>query len=135
MTLPPILFEDFQPGTLMGERVEVYDDKQAQRWMAIFGSASAGEPHDAAQAASMAIVGMMRAYLDVVAPRPPGNVHTKQKLTMHALPQLGEAMRIRVTCAGKEMRRARKYVELQVQGTGKDQRPLFEGLLTLIWAA
>lgn len=135
MTTSPILFDDFQPGALMGERVEVYDDQQAQRWQAIFGAGEADKTWDAAQAASMVIVGMMRGYLNVVSPRPAGNVHTKQALHMHALPQRGEAMRITVTCAGKEERRARKYVELRVQGTGSEQRPLFEGLLTLIWAA
>ena len=83
----------------------------------------------------MAVVAMMRAYLHVVAPRPPGNVHARQQLQMHALPRLGESMRIAVTCAGKELRRERRYVDLRVRATGEGGRALFEGLLSLIWAA
>jgi hypothetical protein len=78
---------------------------------------------------------MMRAYLDVVVPRPPGNVHAKQKLRMRGVPLQGESMRVTVVCAGKEMRRERRYVELQVSGAGEGGRKLFDGLITLIWAA
>lgn len=135
MSTAPILFEDFQPGALMGESVQVYDAGQARRWQAIFGS----QPEDGAdgpvEGVCMAVVNMMRAYLDVVVPRPPGNVHAKQKLQMHGVPVQGESMRVRVVCAGKEMRRERRYVELQVSGVGEGGRKLFDGLITLIWAA
>ena len=131
----PILFEDFEPGALIGERVEVYDVQQAQRWQAIFGSGAADGANGTAEQASMAVVAMMRAYLHVVTPRPPGNVHARQKLTMHGLPQAGEAIRVVVRCAGKEMRRERRYVDLQVQATGEGGRALFDGLISLIWAA
>lgn len=131
----PILFEDFQRGVLMGEQVEVYDAQQAERWQAIFGNQPEDGAHGAAEGASMAVVNMMRAFLQVVAPRPPGNVHAKQQLRMHAIPQLGEAIRVSMVCAAKEMRRERRYVELKVQGTGRGERTLFDGLITLIWAA
>ncbi len=135
MSAAPILFEDFQPGALMGERVEVYDTAQAQRWQAIFG----GQPEDgangAAEGASMAVVNMMRAYLHAVAPRPPGNVHARQQLRMHGLPQCGESIRVTVHCTHKEMRRERRYVDLRVHGTGRDGRALFDGVISLIWAA
>jgi acyl dehydratase len=134
MTQAPILFEDFQPGALMGECVEVYDAEQAQRWQAIF-SGSAQPSSSAAEGSSMAVVGMMRAYLKVVTPRPPGNVHARQKLRMYGVPQLGESIRVSVRCSHKEMRRERRYVDLQVQGVGEGDRPLFEGLISLIWAA
>lgn len=136
MNKNPILFADFIPGVVMGQCLQVYDEAQAQRWQAIFGIDVEAPDNGAAQAASMAIVGMMRAYLDVVSPRPPGNVHAKQKFTIHDLPKLGEAMRITVKCESKEERRSRKYLQLRVSGIeDKQQRPLFDGLLTLIWAA
>ena len=135
MSTAPVLFEDFQPGALMGECVQVYDADQARRWQAIFGS----QPEDGAdgpvEGVCMAVVNMMRAYLDVVAPRPPGNVHARQKLQMHGVPVQGEPMRVTVVCARKEMRRERRYVELQVSGAGEGGRKLFDGLITLIWAA
>lgn len=135
MSAKPIFFEDFQPGLLMGECVEVYDTQQAQRWQAIFGAEVEQAEESETEAASMAVVSMMRAYLNVVAPRPAGNVHARQRLNMHTLPTPGEAIRVSVTCAGKELRRDRKYVELLVQGCGAGNRPLFDGLITLIWAA
>lgn len=131
----PILYEDFQPGALMGEHVEVYDAQQSQRWQAIFGSQPEDGAGGAAEGASMAVVNMMRAYLHVVTPRPPGNVHTRQQLRLRDLPQCGEAIRVTVHCAAKEMRRERRCVDLRVQGTGRGDRALFDGVISLIWAA
>jgi len=135
MSTAPVLFEDFQPGALMGECVQVYDADQARRWQAIFGSRPEDGADGPVEGVCMAVVNMMRAYLDVVVPRPPGNVHAKQKLRMRGVPLQGESMRVTVVCAGKEMRRERRYVELQVSGAGEGGRKLFDGLITLIWAA
>ena len=138
MTAKPVLFEDFVPGALMGERVEHYDAEQASRWLAIFGDQpedGTGGAGGAAQGASMAVISMMRGYLNLVTPRPPGNVHARQQLQMRAVPQPGEAIRIEVRCAGKELRRERRYVELAVQGSGEQGRALFDAQLSLIWAA
>lgn len=135
MKVDPILFDDFQPGMPMGEYEEVYDAQQAGRWQTIFGSSAQEDANAASEAASMAVVAMMRAFLHVVTPRPPGNVHARQQLQMHALPRLGETMRIAVACAGKEIRRERRYVDLGVRATGDGGRALFDGRISLIWAA
>ena len=135
MSASPILFDDFVPGALMGERVETYDAGQARRWQAIFGDGPQDGANGAAEGASMAVVNMMRAYLNVVAPRPPGNVHARQQLRLHSVPCCGEAIRVSVHCVRKEMRRERRYVDLQVQGVGRAGRVLFDGVIGLIWAA
>lgn len=127
----PILFDDFVPGALMGERDEVYDAAQAARWQALF----CAQGSDDAEAASMAVANMMRGYLNLVTPRPPGNMHARQRLQMRNLPEPGETIRIAVRCLSKELRRERKYVELQVSGTGQQGRALFDAQLSLIWAA
>ena len=127
----PILFDDFVPGALMGERDENYDAAQAARWQALFGA----QGSDEAEAASMAMINMMRGYLNLVTPRPPGNMHARQRLQMRNLPQPGETIRVAVRCLGKEVRRERKYVELQVTGSGTEGRALFDAQLSLIWAA
>lgn len=135
MSAVVILFDDFVPGMPMGEHVQVYDIEQAQRWQAIFGN----QPDDGAdgpvEATCMAVVFMMRAYLSVVTPRPPGNVHARQQVRMHGIPEQGESIRVSVVCVGKEIRRERRYVELEVSGIGDGGRKLFDGLITLIWAA
>ena len=135
MSAAPILYEDFQPGALVGECVEVYDAAQARRWQAIFGNQPENGANGAAESFSMAVVNMMRAYLHIVTPRPPGNVHARQQLRMRSAPKCGEAIRVTVHCANKEMRRDRRYVDLKVQGTGTDGRALFDGVISLIWGA
>ena len=132
MMTTPILFADFVPGTLMGERVEIYDAEQAKRWQSIFGCDDGGT---AAEGASMVVISMMRGYLSLVTPRPPGNVHARQALRMRGIPKAGEPIRIEVRCTGKELRRERHYVDLDVQGTGEQGRALFDAQLSLIWAA
>ncbi len=131
MKTNPILFDDFVVGGELGTHQADYDDKIAAAWCAIFGTS---QP-EGAQGAGVAVALMMRSYLAVAAPRPPGNVHTRQRLALQALPQPGETVRMRVWCAGKEIKRESRYVEIGVQAAGDQQRPLFGGRLTLIWAA
>ena len=130
-----ITFEDFKPGAVMGEGVEVFDEKLAQRWQKIFGDQPADGANGAAEGASLAVVMMMRAYLNVVAPRPPGNVHARQRFSLESTPRQGEAIRTVIACMGKELKRERRYVELQAWGTGDEGRSIFTGRMTLIWAA
>lgn len=128
----PILFEHFQPGTTMGEIVQTFEPRLSQCWRSIFGAQDSGEQ---AEGAGIAVAMMMRGYLGIVTPRPPGNVHARQRFTLHATPRQGEAIRTVVTCVSKEIKRERRYVELQAIGTGTGERPIYAGTLNLIWAA
>lgn len=130
-----ITFDDFRPGTVLGETTEVVSDALADRWQRIFGTQAEDGAGSAAEGASLAVVLMMRAYLAVVTPRPPGNVHARQRFTLQAPPRRGEAVRSVVSCAAKEIRRERRYVELQVRGSGDGGRAIYTGRLSLIWAA
>jgi len=121
------------PGALLGSCELAYDDELVQGWERLFG-ANAG-PRGAAQAAGAATILMMRAYLSVVTPRPPGNIHARQGIEFAALPQPGDRLTVSVECRGKEIRRGRRYVELAVQSVDQRGGPVFRGLLTLIWAA
>jgi hypothetical protein len=130
----PILFADFQPGAALGTHTESYTPELARAWQRIFVSPDESGG-GAAEGASMAVVLAMRAFLTVVAPRPPGNVHARQQFTLARLPRAGEQVRTVIACAGKEIKRGRFYVDLQVQGTGDGGRDLFGGRMSLIWAA
>lgn len=123
-----ITFDRFAPGAVMGEAVEVFDAALGARWRRLFGES-------AAEGAGVAVVMMMRAYLGIVAPRPPGNVHARQQLLLAALPRAGEAIRTVVTCESTELRRERRFVTLRATGTGEGGRAVYDGRLTLIWAA
>ena len=131
---PQILFDDFVPGSLMGQHEEVFDASLCQAWRAIFSLPDSAEPHPG-ELSSLALALAMRAYLSVVSPRPPGNVHARQQFQMHAMPHIGETITTRVVCAHKEIRRERRYVNIQVQAAGQGQRALYAGEMSLIWAA
>lgn len=128
----PILFADFQPGTILGEHLEIYEASMAYAWQKIFGE---NQSDDSAQAASIAVVLSMRAYLGVVSPRPPGNVHAREQFALASLPHLGEKVRTVISCVSKIIKRERFYVDLEVKGTGDGGRALFSGRMSLIWAA
>ena len=127
-----IVFDDFEPGAILGETAEAFDPGLAESWQRIFGAPSPGA---SAMGAGIAVVLMMRAYLAVVAPRPPGNIHARQRFQLAGMPRPGERIRTVVTCAGKEMKRGRPHVELATEGTGEGGRPIYTGRMTLIWAA
>lgn len=129
----PILFDDFKPGVRIGETSLVYTAELASKWGRIFG-APADDADSAARGAGIATVMMMRGYLSVVAPRPPGNVHARQRIVLDGAPAQNERVRIEVSCVAKEIRRERRYVELQVDGSGDRGRLLCRGRMTLIWA-
>ena len=130
----PILFDDFKPGKRMGETSLAYGPELAGQWERIFGD-STDAADRAAKGASIATVMMMRAYMLIVSPRPPGNVHARQHLVLDDVPVQHERVRVEISCVGKELRRGRRYVDLEVVGTGEGGRPLYRGLMNLIWAA
>jgi len=115
----------------MGTYVDIYDQVMSDRWRSIYLGAS----DSAAEQASIALVLAMRALLSVVSPRPPGNVHARQKMISHGLPVIGETIQSEVTCVRKEIKRERRYVDFSVKGVGANNRPLFEAEMSLIWAA
>ena len=125
---PPVTFDDFVPGAILGEAIETFDPALAAGWQRIFGPLPA-------DGAAIAVVMMMRAYLAVVAPRPPGNIHARQGFVLAAQPQPGERIRTVVACVGKEMKRGRRHVEFVAVGTGGAGRPIYTGRMNLIWAA
>lgn len=136
--LSPIVFDDFNPGQSLGCCELDYDAALVQGWRRIFGAAeseSESESGSQAEAASAAVILMMRAYLDVVSPRPPGNIQAKQSIVFATLPAAGDRLSIAIDCRAKEMKRGRRYVELLVCGRNQDGTPVFQGMMTLVWAA
>lgn len=129
-----ILFDDFEPGVSLGQCTLAYDETLARQWRYIFGNSQPATGQQA-EAASAAVILMMRAFLTVVSPRPPGNIHARQSLSFAALPKVGDDLLIRLECQGKEIKRDRRYVELIARGYAPDGSTLFQGMLTLIWAA
>jgi hypothetical protein len=126
-----LLFDGFRPGAVMGRTTERVDDKLLALWRELY-------PWDEAPPgglpAGVATVLVMRAYMKVLAPRPPGNIHARQRLELAVLPQVGEEVTTELRCTGKELRKERRYVDVETCSTGADGRALFNGAMTLIWA-
>lgn len=130
----PWRFDEFVPGATLGSRTQTLDEPLLRALRAVYGPGEGG-PMRRPEAAALAMVLMMRAYMAVVAPRPPGNIHARQRLRIQALPTTGESLSVVLRCHAKELRRGRRYVDFEAVGTGAGGRALFTGLLTLVWAA
>ncbi|HWS74727.1 MAG TPA: hypothetical protein VN324_06250 [Quisquiliibacterium sp.] len=130
--LPLLTFERFTPGVSLGEYTEAVDERMLEHWATLY---PWDLPSGDSLPAGLATVLLMRAYMQTLAPRPPGNMHARQHLEMAAAPRRGESVTTAFTCAGKELRRERRYVEVDTRSTGEGGRLLFTGRMTLIWAA
>jgi len=127
-----LTFDAFQPGASMGRATEVIDAEVLESWRQLY-------PWDAATAdelpPGLATVLLMRAYMRILTQRPPGNIHARQHLELLAAIAPGEEVTTEIECVGKELKRERRYVELACRARGKAGRPLFDGRMTIIWAA
>lgn len=127
-----LTFADFEPGATLGERTVTFDDTLLRPWLTLF-------PDDAEHAPlmppGMAMVMIMRAYLAVVTPRPPGNIHASQWIRGHARPRLGDEITTEVACTEKTHRNERRWLTLSTRSRDGAGALLFEGRKTLIWAA
>lgn len=131
----PVLFEDFEVGKPLGHHTLVYDDLLMQRWQHIFGGGNDGASTSRSEAASVATILMMRAYTEVVRPRPPGNIHARQRIEFATLPQPGEQLTFYFDCIAKEIKRERRYLDVSARAENQNGIPILRGVLTLIWAA
>ena len=132
MTETTILFEDFAVGRMMGEFVETITSEQLGEWAALYPWNAAT---DGTVPASLATILMMRAYVNVVTPRPPGNLHAQQRMRLFGTIAIDEPITSTIECQDKSMAGARRKVELLVLGRGRDDRFVYDGVLTLFWAA
>ncbi|MGF6861429.1 hypothetical protein ABIE69_002001 [Rhodobacteraceae bacterium MBR-64] len=127
-----ITFDDFRPGHVFGTAPVTLDDALFQKWTALF-------PEDAACAPGMpegmTAVLVMNAYMKLIAPRPPGNVHASQAFTLECLPKLGETVNTTITCTGKELLKGRRWLDLETRSHDEAGNFLFSGAMRLIWAA
>lgn len=131
----PMLYADLVPDVVIGKHTDLFSKEMSDQWNFIFKTSPGDASGHASEGASMAVVLAMRALLTVVSPRPPGNIHARQKFKHHALPRLNETIHSEVKCTRKEIKRERRYVDFQVIGTGEDGHLIYEAQMSLIWAA
>lgn len=127
-----ITFDTFEPGIAIGTSSETLSPALLAEWTALY---PWDAPVDGLAPLGMTSVLMMRAYLTIVAPRPPGNVHGAQRFAVSAQPRVGETVHSAVQCLAKTMKGERRFVDLELTATGDHGRPLFTGVMTMLWAA
>lgn len=125
-----VTFDNFQPGLVMGRVRERVDDDMLRQCGDIYG---AGAP-SVLSGPELTTIYSMRAYLKVVAPRPPGNIHLRERVAIDDLPERGEEIDTEVSCVSKELRAERRRVVLATRTRGRDGRALFSTEMTLLWA-
>jgi acyl dehydratase len=125
-----ITYADFEPGRVMGSSDFTLGAAALDAWCRLFPADDLGGamPH------GMAAVIAMRAYVEVVQPRPPGNVHAAQRFEVVRLPRLGETLTTAVACVAKEIRRDRRRVTFGTETAGSDGRLAISGRMTVLWA-
>ena len=125
-----ITYETFTPGEVMGSSAEVLDAAKLQAWQDLFPE---DDLHGVMPHGMVAAIAM-RAYAEVLQPRPPGNVHAAQRFELFRLPRAGERLTTTVTCLEKEIRKGRFRVTLGMETVGSEG-PAFRGRMTVLWAA
>jgi hypothetical protein len=127
-----LTFDRFVVGHAYGSMTDTPDATLVERWRRLYPQDEF--PSDCAPP-GMATVLMMRAYMHLLSPRPPGNIHARQQMTLGEPIRLGDSVSTEITCLGKEIRRDRRYVTVRAHGTNPQGATCFVGVLTLIWAA
>lgn len=122
-------FERFRSGESYGIDCFTLTAEAVARWRTLF-------PDDDGplMPPGMTAVVVMRAYNALIAPRPPGNIHGAQRFEMHALPRIGETLSTRASCAGKELRKGRRWVYLAFETRRADGDLAFLGRFTSLVA-
>lgn len=130
----PYRFERLQPGQVIGVHDDCIDAPALARWHAIYGTGPAGAT-DASAPSGFAAVLVMRAYLAVVSPRPPGNIHRMLALRLHAPLPRERPLRCEVSCVDKQVRGERLVARFRVACRDADGTPLVDGEIDMLWAA
>ena len=123
------VFDDFHPGARLGDVSIPLDADRMTHWAAIYGKARTTNHVPA----GMLVAAMMEAYLTVVRPRPPGNIHANQKLAFGGTAKPGDRLEAEVRCLNKVLRNERRWITLDVRLRNGAQDVL-RGEITTIWA-
>ena len=123
-------FSAFHPGRVLGTHREHLSRSTIDRWCGLFPEDKAG----AAMPAGMVAAVTMRAYSEILADRPPGNVHASQRFSIHALPSAGADLVTELRCTSKEIRKERRWIEIASATHDGKGTLLFTGIMRTIWA-
>ncbi len=122
---------DFEPGKSMGSASVNLSDELIDHWVTLFPSDRACLP---AMPQGMTSVLVMRAYMEILSPRPPGNVHAGQSFRMQGTVNVGDHVTTEIVCEKKWQKNGRNWVELATTSRDGAGNTVFTGAMTMIWA-
>ena len=126
-------YDDFRPGETHGSVELKLNDARLALWKEVYGDDS-GIDQTGRVPRGLLVAGMMETYLRVVAPRPPGNIHASQKLTLGSGSlKVGDTVTATVTCLDKIRRKDRGWVTIGVVMNSNGQE-LLRGEIRTVWA-
>lgn len=125
-------FDRIEAGKALGEHNFAFTDEAMEQWAALFPDDRQSLP---AMPAAMVAMVVMRAFITILADRPPGNIHAGQNFWLARLPQIGNRLSTRLACIGKEFKNNRRWITFRTDTSDADGAPLFRGQMTTIWAA
>ena len=115
----------------IGRRELLLDGALVARWRELFPDDDTG----ALMPPGMIAVVTIKAYSDILTPRPPGNVHGAQHFEMIRLPRVGERLLTRLRCVAKERKGERRWISFLTETTDATGDACFRGRMTVLWAA
>lgn len=128
--LKPILtFDELREGSVFASGELVIDEESVNEWNKLFSC----DPNGRRVPMGAVPLVLIRAYSDLVCPRPPGNVHVGQSCTLHELPEIGQSIRTSASCLSKERRGERLIVRFDVSLHNARAEPMITGISTMFW--
>lgn len=125
-------FDRFSAGMSFGSVRWSPDRAAFLKWNALFRSCPADQ---ATLPPGMIAMVSLRAYMNLLASRPPGNIHALQQTRVQHLPPIGATLDTELRCVSCEIRKARRWVRFQTLTALEDGTPCFNGEMTMLWAA
>ena len=125
-------FDRFEPGKAIGTAEQTVDDAKVDAWYAIYSDQPDTRP---LVPAGMAMLIVMHGYAEAVQPRPNGNVHASQELTIKRLPRIGDRLTTSVRCKSKQLKKERRWVTFDVEVRDQHGNLCYEATNTSVWAA
>ena len=124
-------FARYQAGESYGSHALHLGPGLAAQWRMLY---PGHEGEDDRVPAGMLCVITMRAYTSLITPRPPGNIHGRQRFDVGRLPKFGERVTTSIHCESKEIRNGRFWVHLLFETLDASGAYLFRGRFVSIVA-
>lgn len=121
-------YDAFETGKSYGKDRFSLDRPRIEKWLATY----PGDDNGELMPPGMTAMVQIQAYMNIITPRPPGNVHGSQRFEVFHLPRIGSTLETEVQCVHKEIRKDRRWVQTRYETRDDGGRIAFIGLMTTL---